>query len=265
MFHIILISLFIFTAPTFCIADTIFLKDGRVIQSAAVWEDGDQVKYRKFGAIVGIPKNLVDRIEGDDGGEKAEKDAVKFDIWPLGIHIRQAMDIAELNNIPLHRAGLISINKGFNPAMCRKYMFTDSKFTYKTHLMGYPADITLLFSPVSRHLAHIEIGIYPRLQEEKEAAYHECMEVLSEKYGKPTPLLRKGKIPEETFLWATGFKLTYLWTAGDQATIRLEKIMSSLKITYMHNHWSNRMLVERKRLSDQKTGRNNMARETGKF
>ena len=114
-------------------------------------------------------------------------------------------------------------------------------------------------------MAHIEIDIYPLLQKEKEAAYHECMEVLSEKYGKPTPLLRKNKIPEETFLWVAKLKQTYLWTAGDQATIRLDKIMSSLKITYMHNHWSNRMLVERKRLSDQKTGRNNMARETGKF
>jgi hypothetical protein len=265
MIRISPIFLLILLGSSVCGADGIFLKDGRVIQSEAVWEEGGQVKYRRSGAVVGVSKDVVDRIEREGNAEKVDNNAVKFDIWPLGIHIRQAMDIAEMNNIPLHRAGLISANKGFNPVMSRKYMDTDSKFTYKTHLMGYPAEVALLFSPISRRLAHVEIGVHPRLQEEQKAAYHELMEVLSTKYGEPTRLIEKGKIAEKTFLRAAELADTFLWAAGDDASIRLEKILWTLKITYMHNHWSNRMLVERKQVADQKTGRNNMTWETAKF
>ena len=265
MARIVLILMLAIMASVVCEADEIFFKDGRIIQSDAVWEDDDQVNYRKFGAMVGVPKDAVDRIERADDTEVNASNGAKFDIWPLGIHIRKAMDIAEMNNVPLHRAGLVSINKGFNPVMCRKYMETDSKFTYKTHLMGYPAEVVLLFSPISRRLAHVEIGINPPLRKDRDAAYLECMEVLSKKYGKPTPLIEKNKVIEKTLLRTAGIAETFMWTVGDEGFIRLERIFSSLKITYTHKQWSNRMMVERKQLADQKTGRNNMTRETAKF
>lgn len=260
-----LILIIALMTPTISNADIILLKDGRVIEADAVWQEGSQIKYRKFGAIIGMPSNQVKRIKKADDKEKIEQNEVKFDMWPLGIHIREAMDIAERNNVPLHRAELVSINKGFNPVMSRKYMDTDSKFTYKTHLIGYPAEVALLFSPISRRLAHIGIRLHPKLREEQDAAYRECMEVIKKKYGKPKQLNKNSNVLEKAFLQATGFSKTFLWQIENTATIKLENVFSSISISYIHNHWNERMKIEQKQLSNQKTARNNMPRETAKF
>ena len=44
-------------------ADEIHLKDGRVIEVESCWEKSDQVKYEKYGAIVGIDIEIVKEIK----------------------------------------------------------------------------------------------------------------------------------------------------------------------------------------------------------
>lgn len=41
-----LIFLLVFVLPAICSADKIYLKDGRVIQSNAVWKDGEKGETR---------------------------------------------------------------------------------------------------------------------------------------------------------------------------------------------------------------------------
>jgi len=43
-------------------ADTIFLKNGRAIECARIWEEGDIVKAKIHGAVVGYPKDSIERI-----------------------------------------------------------------------------------------------------------------------------------------------------------------------------------------------------------
>jgi Peptidase MA superfamily len=44
-------------------ADTITLKNGRVIEADRAWVDGNQVRYQKDGGLYGVPKSLVQSID----------------------------------------------------------------------------------------------------------------------------------------------------------------------------------------------------------
>lgn len=46
-------------------ADTIYLKNGRVIRSSSVQVEGDRVTFRQYSGMVTIPMSIVDRIEQD--------------------------------------------------------------------------------------------------------------------------------------------------------------------------------------------------------
>lgn len=43
-------------------AHEIHMKDGRVIKATSCWEDGDMVRFEKYGGVVGISKDLVKEI-----------------------------------------------------------------------------------------------------------------------------------------------------------------------------------------------------------
>ena len=47
------------------VADTIYLKNGRVIRSSSVRVEGDRVIFIQYGGEIAIPMALVDRIEED--------------------------------------------------------------------------------------------------------------------------------------------------------------------------------------------------------
>ena len=44
-------------------ADVIILKNGRTIEAERVWEADGQIQYEKFGAVVGVPADQVERVE----------------------------------------------------------------------------------------------------------------------------------------------------------------------------------------------------------
>lgn len=63
LYALLLLSTFLVISISFdkkAAADTIFLKNGRSIECARIWEEGDIVKARIHGAVVGYPKDNKD-------------------------------------------------------------------------------------------------------------------------------------------------------------------------------------------------------------
>lgn len=57
---------FLFCASACWAAYVILLKDGRAITTHEYWEEGDQIKIKQFGGVVGIAKKNVISIEETD-------------------------------------------------------------------------------------------------------------------------------------------------------------------------------------------------------
>ena len=99
-------------------ADTIILKSGKSIAVKKVWEEDGHIKGELFGSVIGYPKAQVERVEINENVRPAmQKSGFRFDIWRSGFSLDEFMDIAERNDIPIHRDGLISANKHFNRAI----------------------------------------------------------------------------------------------------------------------------------------------------
>ena len=49
-----LVFVAIFITPQLIAADTILLKDGRRIEAEQVWLEGEMVRYKKYGTVVGF-------------------------------------------------------------------------------------------------------------------------------------------------------------------------------------------------------------------
>jgi hypothetical protein len=59
----------VLAVPTVAQADTIYLKNGRVIRTPSAKQIGDRVEFVQFGETVTIPASVVLRIEKDDREE----------------------------------------------------------------------------------------------------------------------------------------------------------------------------------------------------
>jgi len=171
-------------------ADTIVLKDGRRIEAEQVWLEGEMVRYKKFGTIIGLSKGKVARVIRENPSVPQKAVDFGFDHWQLGMPIGEVMAVAERNDVPLHREGLVSSNKHFNPQMCRPYIDTHSRFEYRQPLLGYPAEVTLVFTPKSRCLAYIKVHLAPNLTASDPAPNDTVMTMMREKYGQPRKLSR---------------------------------------------------------------------------
>jgi hypothetical protein len=62
----VLVVCAVFAVATSAVADTIYLKNGRVIHTGDTRIEGDNVIFLQFGGEVTIPMSEVDRIEEDD-------------------------------------------------------------------------------------------------------------------------------------------------------------------------------------------------------
>lgn len=152
---IAMISLWI--VPLSSAADTIVLKSGRIIDAAKCWEDGDLVKCKIYGQVIGYHKNDIAEIKTDVAHEIPSK-GFRYDIWQSGISVREAIDIAEVHDIPFHRGGIISVNKTFNPKMCRPYAESATEFYYKDQILGRRATLTFNFTPLSKRLYSLTVA-----------------------------------------------------------------------------------------------------------
>jgi len=72
---IIMIVTAIFSQKTY--SDEIHLKNGRIIEAEHCWEDGNTVKYQKYGAEVKIDKKNVKKIVYRTGKEAADRTLAK--------------------------------------------------------------------------------------------------------------------------------------------------------------------------------------------
>ncbi len=60
----IFLFLFLFFAIySFAFSDIIYLKDGRQIKAKDTWEEGDLIKFYRYGQVIGYPKDKIDKIE----------------------------------------------------------------------------------------------------------------------------------------------------------------------------------------------------------
>ena len=165
-------------------ADTVILKSGREIEASKCWKEAGMIKCRKLGQIVGFPESDVASVIIEKE-KTAPVDGFSFDIWRSGLTVSEAIGLARVNDVPLHKAGIISANKNFKPKMCVPYANTATEFDYKTQILGRHAKILLKFTPDSKKLYSIKVtwsgpGI------SKKSEFRDQVEaMLTEKYGRP--------------------------------------------------------------------------------
>lgn len=201
-----------------CHADTLFLKNGKVIHSENIWLDDGYFMYILYGATVGIAKDKVDRVEFDPETKPKEND-FQFDVWPFGCTVLQAIDIAERNDLPLHKHGIITVNKKFHP-MIRKYSDA-THFYYNTNLLGHFAKVELFFTAKTKHLYAVQIN-WPNQKTKNSTLLNEIGSMISDKYGKPVKSGRKL------------FYDTTRWVSKDANQIIMKVHSTAIFLQYIH-------------------------------
>ena len=69
---IALLGIGILMYPLICFSSYIIhLKDGRQVATDQYWEEADQIKFKQYGGVIGIQKDLINKIE--DVGDLPEK------------------------------------------------------------------------------------------------------------------------------------------------------------------------------------------------
>jgi len=239
--------------PSSLVADTIVMKDGRQIEAEQIWREGEMVRYKKFGTLVGVPKEQVARVVRDSASASAGVVDFGFDFWKLGMPISEVMTVAERNDVPLHREGLISVNKQFNPKMCRPYMESHSRFEYRQTLLGYPARVTLVFTPKSRRLSSIQVHLFPNPSAPELSSNNTVMAVMSEKYGPPR------KLPRNIMQ-----KNACQWRISKENSVNLVSGSNWTELIYQNNSWKTAL---EKEAGHQKASRQeaNHRKDAGKF
>jgi hypothetical protein len=186
--HIYVIVVFlIFTIPLFARADTLILKSGRKIEASKCWHEAEIIKCEKFGQIIGFSKNEVDTVILDRQAV-VPADGFLFDIWMSGITVAEAIELAQDHDIPLHKGGIISINKHFNPKVCLPYADTAIEFEYNAQLLGRQARVAMKFTPTSKKLYSIRM-VWSGSGISKKSEFRNQIEaMLTKKYGKPVEI-----------------------------------------------------------------------------
>lgn len=202
-------------------ADTITLKSGRQIDSTKCWESGDQLKCKIYGQVIGYQKSDIAEFKLDSAPPKPAN-GFQYDIWQSGISVQQAIDIAEANDLPFHRDGLISVNKTFNAKMCRPYADSATKFYYKEHILGKWAKLNLDFTPVSKRLFSVEIQ-FGKTGMSKDSIFRQQNEaMLREKYGKPLGVNNH-----------MGVYKTIDWKINDRAIVTMRPGANYVHVSYL--------------------------------
>jgi cytochrome c556 len=79
----LLVTVFLVIAfPLFTCADTLVLKDGTRIEVKNYWEEDGQIKFQKYGSVIGYPKSNILMIEKEEGasGKKDELSSLYLDV-----------------------------------------------------------------------------------------------------------------------------------------------------------------------------------------
>jgi hypothetical protein len=107
-----------------------------------------------------------------------------------GLTVYEVMDIAERNDIPIARDGLITISKNFRADMSRKYAQSHNRFHYQSTLLGRPAKVELQFTPQSRKLYTLSVSWGGPGVSKTGRFFSEVQTMLKDKYGQPSDTRR---------------------------------------------------------------------------
>lgn len=204
--------------PVTSFADVVVFKDGRKLQVEKAWFEGNEVRAKVPRGVIGFQKESVARIEENPTFAPTDN-AFRFDKWFSGMTVAEVMDLAETHDIPIHRVGLISGGKGFNPKVSRKYADSATGFYYKDKLLGRWSAVTLSFSPVSKLLW--SVGITWSGIPAKSEFRNEVHSLLSDKYGKPK---NRGK---ELFYDTTS------WEVSETSDVSMKVGPGTIMISYV--------------------------------
>ena len=207
--------------PQFSFSDVAFLKNGKIITANKIWEQNGKVICSINGNTITLNSEDVSKIEQKKDGVKAKDGAFHFDIWKSGMDIEEILSAARFHDIPLHKNGIISINKKFNPLMCSKYAKTATHYYYKIKLLGKYAKVDLFLTPSSKKLHTLSINWHGMANKNNRAGFEEeITELLSPKYGTP-----KKQIPQL-------FGQTKTWVPSSRITIGLKMTSGNYILTY---------------------------------
>jgi len=206
-------------------ADIIFLESGRQIKCSKIKKENGMIKCIIDGFEIGYLESDVKTTHREKkAGVKAKDKGFTFDIWQSGMDIDSAMNIAAINDIPLHRHGLISEGTHFNSEMCRDYIHTADEFYYKDNLMGTTATVTLYFTPQSKMLERIKVCLQSSEIDQESSYPKEIESMLAAKYGKPSRFVGP---PAEGI-----FRDSALWKYMGNCTILMETGTGQIDIIY---------------------------------
>ncbi len=222
-FKIILYILFITSilVPGLSFSDVVFLKNGRQLTANKIWQQNGKVVCSIDGSTFFLDSEDVLKIKHTKNKTKKHNGNFSFDIWKSGMDIEEILFTAKRHDIPLHRNGLISANKKFNPNVSSKYAKTATRYYYKTKLLGRHATVNLYLTDLNKRLKMLSITWHNMKNKENSAGFEEeITEMLSAKYGKP-----KSNIPKI-------FERTKKWVPSPKMIIELKMFPSSYVLTY---------------------------------
>ena len=246
-FKIFIIQLLIavFIAPQLSYSDVAYLKNGKKITANKIWEKNGKIICSTNGNTISLSSADVLKVVQKKDRAKTKSGGFDFDVWKSGMDIEEILTTSRFHDIPLHKDGLISINKRFNPLVSSKYAKTATHYYYKTKLLGKYARVDLFLTPSSKRLHTLSIHWYGMNNKNNRDGFEkEITEMLSPKYGSPKKQIFQ--LFGQTKTWtpspevAIDLKMTsgnYILTYKDTAIIQLsqteqKQIKTNKKIQY---------------------------------
>jgi len=148
--------------------------------------------------------------------------AFSFDVWDSKITLKEAIQIAKENNIPLRKDGGLSIKKGFYaPNLYLKKYPNNRVFRYHTKLLNENASVFLYFTKNSKKLYNIKIQWGKSNKEFLSTIY----ELMDKKYGK-----RQISIPKNIGDYI--FNISRQWRPDKETIIQTKKSMGLITLFY---------------------------------
>jgi hypothetical protein len=196
--------------PLWASADTIILKSGKRVEVDMAWEENDRVKATLSGVHITYPKNEVERIEKSrKDAHTGQKRGFRFDVWHSGMNLETVQSVAQENNITLQGDETKVQSTAPNKSAENKDSPSGIKMEYSEDILGKPAHIELLFTPVSRTLYRLSIR-WPDLKESTDSEfYKKVISSLMNGYGKPAQNQ------------STVFETVYKWNINKNTTVEL--------------------------------------------
>jgi len=168
--------------------------------------------------------------------------AFTFDIWESKITLDEAIQIAESNDIPLHKDGSISINKKFDIRFLYLKKYPNNRvFSYSTTLLNKRANVMLYFTKHSKELYSVKIrwGMYTK------DFMNTLYQLLDKKYGQ-----KKVVIPSnigELILYKTR-----QWQPDKNTLVQNKTSIGTTDLTYYDIEETHKEEEERKKIQIEK-------------